>query len=122
METGPPLALRLSIRAVPCGLSCTGSFDVRGPVASDCLDELPGLRGHVDGLALEFDERPSEGAEAIRQWRALVDQHEGFAPDDTQAATQSGGRLEGFRPNLDPEPGGGVEQFVKERLVVHWSR
>src|SRR5712692_9699024 len=112
----------LDSRAVPCGLRCTGSFDVRSSVVSDCLDEFPGLRGHVDGLALEFDQRPSEGAEAIRQWRAVVDQHERRAPYDTQAATHGGGRLEGLHPDRDPEPRGGVEQFVKERLVVHWGR
>ena len=30
------------------------------------VDELSRLRGHVDGLALEFDEGRSEGEEAIR--------------------------------------------------------
>jgi hypothetical protein len=55
----------LDSRAVPCGLRYTSSFAMI-PVVPDCLDELPGLRGHVDSLALEFDERPSESAEAIR--------------------------------------------------------
>jgi len=50
------------------------------PVAPECLDELPSFRGHVDGLALEFDQCPYEGADAIEQWRALVDQHEVLAP------------------------------------------
>jgi hypothetical protein len=52
----------------------------------------------------------------------LVDQHERLASYDTPAATLGGGRFEGLHPDLDPEPLGGVEQFVKERLVVHWSR
>ncbi len=90
--------------------------------ASVCLDELPGIRGHVDGLALKFDEHPSEGAEAIRRRGALVDQHERLAPYDTQAATHGGRRLEGLHPDCDPEPRCGIEQFVKERLVIHWSR
>lgn len=98
------------------------SFDMRAPVASDCLDELPGLRCHVDGLALEIDQRPSEGADAIWQWRALVDQHELLAPYDTETSTHGCGRLEGLHPNLYPELPCGLEQFVKEMLVVHWSR
>jgi hypothetical protein len=95
---------------------------MRVPVVPDCLDELSGLRCHVDGLALKFDQRSSESAEAIRQWRALVDQHERLAPHDTKAATHGGGRREGLNPHLDPEPLCGKEQFVKEKLVVHWSR
>ena len=95
---------------------------MRAPVAPDCLDELPGLRGHVDGLALEFDQRPSEGADAIYQGRALVDQHELLSPYDTETSTHGCGRLEGLQPNLDPEPLCGLEKFVKEMLVVHWSR
>ncbi len=75
--------------------------------------------GHVDGLALEFDQCPHEGADAIEQWRALVDQHEVLAPYDTEAATHDCGRLKGLHPDRDPEPLGGVEQFVKERLVIH---
>jgi len=53
--------------------------------------------------------RPSDGAEAIRQWRALVDQYEALAPDDIQAATHGGRRREGLDPDCDPEPRGGVE-------------
>jgi len=54
------------------GLWCTSSFDMRIPVVPDCLDEFAGLRGHVDGLAVEVDQGPSEGADAIEQWRAAV--------------------------------------------------
>jgi len=46
---------------------------------------------------------------AIEQWRALVDQYEVLAPDDTQAATHGCGRLEGLHPDRDPEPLCGVE-------------
>ena len=42
------------------------------PVVPDCLDEFPGLRCHVDALALELAQRPREGAEAIRQRRAVL--------------------------------------------------
>jgi len=57
-----------------------------------------------------------------QEWRAPVDQHERLAPDDAQAATLGGRRLEGFHPDRDREPGCGMEQLVKEMLIVDWRR
>ena len=87
--------------------------------APESLDELSGLRCHVDPLVVEFGQRPSEGADAAQEWGALVNQHELLAPDDTEASAHGCGRLEGLDPNFDPEPFGGLEQFVKEIPVVH---
>jgi hypothetical protein len=86
------------------------------------VDELARLRGHVDGLAPQIAQGPREGAEAIHQGRALVDQHKVRPPHDTEPAAHRRRRLEGLRPDLDAEPPRGLDQLVEEVLGVHLGR
>src|SRR4029450_6443849 len=89
------------------------------PAPSDSLDERPRFRHHVDGLALEFGQRLSEGEDAISERSALVNQHERLAPHDAETATHGCRRLEGLDAHLDSKLFCGPEQFVKEMRVVH---
>jgi ribosomal protein L40E len=61
------------------------------------VDELAGLRGHVDGLAPQIAQGRRKGAEAIDQGRPLVDQHQVRPPHDSEPAAQRRRRLEGLR-------------------------
>lgn len=83
------------------------------------VDELPRLRGQVDGLAPQIAQGPREGAEAIHQGRALVNQHEVRSPHDAEPAAHCRGRLEGLRAHLDTEALRGLDQLVEELLGVH---
>jgi hypothetical protein len=91
----------------------------RGPPGIPPVDELSRLRGHVDGLAPQIAQGPCEGAEAIHQGRALVDQHEVRSPNDAEPTAHCRGRLEGLGAHLDTEALRGLDQFVEELLGVH---
>ena len=78
------------------------------------VNEVPGLRGHVDGLAPQIAQGPRKGAEAIYQGRPLVDQHEVRPPHDAEPAAHRRRRLEGLRADLDAETLGGLDQLVEE--------
>jgi len=80
------------------------------------FDQLPGLGRHVDGLAPEIAQGPREGAEAIHQGRALVDQHEVRASHDAEPAAHERRRLEGLRPHLDAEPSGPEREFYAAKV------
>jgi hypothetical protein len=83
------------------------------------VDEVSRLRGHVDGLAPQIAQGPREGAEAIHQRRALVDQHKVRSPNDAEPTAHCRGRLEGLGAHLDTEALRGLDQFVEELLGVH---
>ena len=86
------------------------------------VDQLAGLRGHVDGLAPQIAQGPREGAEAIYQGRSLVDQHEMLTAHDAEPAPHRRRRFEGLRPDLDAEPLRGLDQLVEELPGVHQGR
>ena len=109
------------VHTVGAGQERSASITLMGeaPPAARPVDQLTGLRGHVDGLAPQIAEGAREGAEAIRQGRPLVDQHEMRTPHDTEPAAHRRRRLEGLRPDLDAEPLRGLDQLVEEMLGIH---